>query len=108
MGIFLLLLLAVSGASMAETLYVSTDGRAGSPGTIEKPLPSLTAARDKIRELRKGGSTAPMMVLVRGGMYLLDEAFTLEPQDSGTKGKPVTYAAYTGERAVISGGRRIT
>ena len=93
---------------MAETLYVSTDGRAGSPGTIEKPLPSLTAARDRIRELRKGGSTAPMTVLVRGGMYLLDEAFTLEPQDSGTKDKPVTYAAYTGERAVISGGRRIT
>jgi parallel beta-helix repeat protein len=84
--------------SSAATLYVSTGG----------PLPTLAAARDKIRELRRAGAKGAMTVLVRGGTYFLEEPFDLTPEDSGTKDQPVTYAAYPGERAVLSGGRRIT
>jgi hypothetical protein len=48
-----------------------------------------------------------MTVLARGGTYFLDEPVVLNPEDSGTKAQPVTYAAYPGERAIVSGGRRI-
>ena len=66
-------------------------------------LPSLAAARDKIRELRRAGAKDAMTVLVRRGTYFMDEPVVLTPEDSG-----VTYAAYPGERAVLSGGKRIT
>jgi len=39
----------------------------------------------------------------RAGTYYLEETLTLAPEDSG-----VTYAAYPGERAILSGGRPIT
>jgi hypothetical protein len=102
--------------SQAAILYVSTEGRAAWSGKLAKPnaqgtdgpLPSLAAARDKIRELRRGGAQGPVTVLVRGGTYFLEEPFVLAPEDSGTKGQPVTYAAYPRERAVLSGGRRIS
>jgi hypothetical protein len=75
----------------ATTLSVSTDGQ------------SLTVARDAIRAMRRNGSAEPVTVLIHGGTYLLSEPFVLTPEDSN-----VTYAAYPGERPIISGGRRIT
>src|SRR5436305_1961975 len=89
----LCLTLALLGAAHAATLTVSPDG----------PISTLAAARDKLRELRRAGDRSPMTVTVRGGTYFLDEPLVLTPEDSG-----VTYAAAPGERAVISGGRRIT
>lgn len=79
-------------ALQADTLYVSPEG----------PLRSLAAARDKIRELRRGGNKSPMTVLVRGGTYFLTETLVLTPEDSG-----VVYAAYPNERPIITGGRKI-
>src|SRR6266542_1413984 len=66
------------------------------------PVSSLAAARDKIRELRRNGDTRTQTVVIRGGTYRLPETFQLAKEDSG-----VTYAAASGERVVISGGRRI-
>ena len=43
-----------------------------------------------------------MTVLLRGGTYFLTDCFVLGPEDSD-----VTYAAYAGERPILSGGRRI-
>jgi parallel beta-helix repeat protein len=103
----LTLILSPLAVSRAATLYVSTEGHAGASGKIDAPLPSLAAARDKIRELRQSGDKSAMTVKVRGGTYFLEETFVLTPEDSGTKALPVTYEAYPGERVVISGGRRI-
>jgi len=86
----------------AATLYVSPEGRESAPGTLEKPLASLAAARDAIRTMRRNGITGPVTVLLRGGVYRLPETFVLAPQDSD-----VSYAAYPGERPIVSGGRRI-
>jgi parallel beta-helix repeat protein len=79
----------------AATLEVSPSG----------PLRSLEEARDKIRELRKAGANEPFTVQLRAGTYRLTRPFVLEPVDSGTPEAPVVYAAYPGERVVISGGR---
>jgi hypothetical protein len=109
------LLLTMPAVCHAATLYVSTSGRAGWSGDIEEPnaaqtdgpLPTLTAARDRIRALHAAGNKAAVTVLIRGGTYQLSEPFVLEPRDSGTADAPVTYAAYPGELPIFSGGRVI-
>ena len=93
----------LAAVAPAATLYVSPQGREGAPGTLDKPLPSLAAARDALRALRAKGDNSPATVLIRGGVYRLAETLVLTPQDSD-----VTYAAYAGERPIISGGRVIT
>ncbi|OGV68834.1 MAG: hypothetical protein A3K19_01755 [Lentisphaerae bacterium RIFOXYB12_FULL_65_16] len=73
------------------------------------PLATLAGARDAVRRGRAGGALAqPVTVLVRDGVYRLSEPLTFTPEDSGSDTCPVTYAAYPGERPVISGGREIT
>lgn len=96
------IVLVAAAAAQAGTLYVSPEGRAGATGTFDRPLPSIAAARDAIRAARRAGATGPETVLLRGGFYFLPETFVLTPEDSD-----VTYAAYAGERPVLSGGRRI-
>ena len=86
----------------ATTIYISPDGQPGAPGTVERPLPSLVAARDAIREMRRNPPTGPVTVLLRGGTYRLAETLVLGPEDSD-----VTFAAYPHERPILSGGRRI-
>jgi len=97
-------------------LYVSTQGNdtwsgrwpepnaAGTDG----PFATVTRARDEVRRLKAaGGLTQPLTVRLRGGTYRLAEPIEFTPADSGTASAPVTYAAYPGERPVISGGRPI-
>ena len=48
-----------------------------------------------------------MRVVLRGGTYYLDSPLMFGPEDSGTENAPVVYAAAPGERAVLSGGRRL-
>jgi parallel beta-helix repeat protein len=86
------LALTLRAVAPAATLVVSPQG----------PLTSLAAARDAVRALRAKGDNSPATVLIHGGVYRLTETFVLTPQDSD-----VTYSAYPGERAIISGGRVI-
>ncbi len=99
------------------TLYVATDGNDQWSGTLPEPnaagtdgpLATLTGARDAIRRMKSDGPLQqPVTVQLRGGVYQLREPFTLTPQDSGSEQAPVTYAAYPGEKPVISGGQQIT
>ena len=63
----------------AVTLTTSPDGPLKTPG----------AARDIVRELRRGGGKSPMSVTVRAGTYFLDEAanfdFRLTPGSPALK-----------------------
>jgi len=66
-------------------------------------LATIFAARDALRRLRRAQQTpVPALVLVRGGTYTLSETFVLRPEDSF-----VTYAAFPGDKPVLSGGRVI-
>ena len=93
----------------AVELYVATNGRDDQAGTKEEPLATLHAVRDAIRQLKQaqGLPDGGVTVWIRGGRYFLDETFLLEPQDSGAEGKPIIYAAYPGEKVILSGGRII-
>lgn len=101
----LLLVLAASVAFAAE-VYVSPTGNDANPGTIDSPLVSLTAARDKADKLKAGNT--PVTVYLRGGTYYLSAPVEFGPSNSGTQTAPIVYSAYNGETPVISGGIRVT
>ncbi|MBM4042689.1 MAG: right-handed parallel beta-helix repeat-containing protein [Planctomycetes bacterium] len=66
---------------------------------------TLARARDEAR--RRKAAVGGAAIYVRGGPHFLGEPLVLGPQDSGTERGPVVYAAYPGEKPVLSGGRRI-
>ena len=85
-------------------LFVAPSGSDGNPGTETEPLATLAGARDRIRELRRGGKLIePVSVSVADGRYLLDETLVFTPEDSGR----VRFEA-TGDHAVIDGGFRVS
>ncbi len=103
----LLVLLASQQASAAD-FYVAPAGNDANPGTKEKPLATLEAARDAVRALKaKGPLDGPVRIHVADGHYRLSEAFVLLPQDGGTQNAPVVYEAEPGARPVFSAGRPI-
>ncbi len=96
--------------------YVSPTGDDACGGTRpdpaaaggEGPFRTLERARGAVRAHRAARPAAPVTVWLRGGTYTLQGPLILGPADGGAPGAPVTYAAYPGERPVVSGGRRIT
>jgi hypothetical protein len=106
-----------AGAKTPISLYLSPGGNDQWSGRLAEPnaqhndgpLATLTAARNKIRQLRaeKGAAAAPVTVYLRGGVYPLAEPFVLEPEDSGMADAPVVYTACAGGRPVLSGGTAI-
>lgn len=98
------------------TFYVATNGsdawsgRSADPNAAKTdgPFATLARARDAIRRLKSQGRfTQPVTVMLRGGSYELAEKLTFRPEDTGAADSPITYTSYPGERAVLSGGRRI-
>lgn len=112
-----IVLLVAGGASAAETLlYVSPQGNDAWSGALAEPnaqktdgpLETPTAARDAVRrERRNGQGKRPIRVLLRSGVYRLDGPIRFGPEDSATAEAPVTFAAYPGEKPILSGGRPI-
>ena len=92
--------------------YVAPGGNDRWSGTLAEPnekktdgpFASLERARSAVRQREKNGAT----VLIRGGIYRLKRRFDLGPQDSGTKDRPVVYAAYPGETPILDGGIPVT
>ena len=94
-------------AAADTVLYVSPDGDDSNPGTLASPLATLKGARDAVRRLNADMS-GDITVYLRGGVYRQTEPVLFEPQDSGTNGHRITYAAYEGETPVISGAQQVT
>ncbi len=70
------------------------------------PFATLERARDAVRLLKKSKST-DILVHLRGGTYVLEETVVFGPEDAGAGDSTITYAAYPGEKPVISSGREI-
>ena len=100
----------------ALDLYVAPNGNDHWSGRLpapvadgtDGPFATLQRARDEIRARKRQAIQEPVTVLLREGVYYLDETFQLTPEDSGTKSCPITYAAYPGESPIVSGGRPVT
>ncbi|MBI4603773.1 MAG: right-handed parallel beta-helix repeat-containing protein [Planctomycetes bacterium] len=105
-GCLLLFGAPLAGEAGDADLHVAPGGSDADPGTREKPLRSLEAARDLLRQRRRSGqSTGGATVWIHGGLYLREATFELGEEDSGTEGLPVSYRAYPGEEARLAGGR---
>ena len=94
-------------------LFVSPEGNDTWSGTLaapnaessDGPLATLATARDVIRRRKAEGPLAnPIRVLVRSGTYRVAGPIVFGAEDSGIKEAPITYAAFPGEKPVISGG----
>ena len=119
-----LLALEPDGASRAgiphakgKVFYVSPRGNDAWSGKLAEPnragtdgpFATLARARDAIRAMQaRQPLRKPVTVYVRGGVYTLNATLVFLPEDSGTAQCPITYAAYPGEKPVLSGGRAIT
>src|SRR5947209_6234680 len=98
----------VAEPSVEADFIVATTGSDDNPGTAAKPFATLARARDAVRKLKAGGPPKGVTVLVRGGTYALKETLVFGPEDSGRPERRIVYAAYPGEKPVLSGGRAIT
>ena len=92
----------------SQNIYISPTGADTNPGTIEKPLASLTAARDRAREFRKSNSAGqPVEIVALEGEYFMMQPLDLNIEDSGTGSSPLIILAEPGKKAVFRGGVRI-
>ena len=83
-------------------------GKLSEPNDSDGPFKTLKRAREAVRALlRTLPKRRPVRVVLRGGTYYLKQTLEFGPEDSGTEGAPVVYAAAHGEKVVISGGRRL-
>jgi hypothetical protein len=97
-----------SASNTDLSLYVSTTGDDNNPGTINQPFKTIYKARDYIRANKTTTASGNVTVNLRGGEYFLPDTFKLEAQDSAADGYTITYQSYTGENAILSGGRKLT
>ena len=100
--------LAIPAGAQDSMLYVAPTGDDTNPGTEAQPFRTLPRAQQEVRKIITGGLSGNVTVALRDGTYYFPETLTFDNRDSGTRDHSITYAAYPGEKVVLSGGRRIT
>ena len=108
---------------MANTIdiFVSPSGADTNPGTEKRPVATIRKGLSLLGAKRRAAKApAGGRVILRGGTYFQRRTLTLGKADSGVPPViikntledraplPTVIASYPGERAVLSGGRRIT
>lgn len=88
-------------------LWVSPAGDDANPGTADRPLRTLAAARDHVRGLNQA-MTADLTVFIGAGTYRLAQPLLFTSADSGTGGHAVVYRAAPGGPVILSGGAAVT
>jgi len=91
-------------------IYIAPNGNDTWSGALPKPKdgdgPVATIARaQELVRARRLSQAGPITVLLRGGTYRISEPLTFGPADSGSRAAPITWAAYPGEKPIVSGGR---
>ncbi|MDQ1317675.1 MAG: hypothetical protein QG588_1328, partial [Candidatus Poribacteria bacterium] len=98
---------AMSQETEKVEFYVAKDGNDNNIGTETKPFATIQHARDEVRKMIKQGLNTDIIVLIRGGIYYLNESLIFNAEDSGTEKYSITYVAYPGENVSIVGGTEI-
>jgi hypothetical protein len=89
---------------------VSTAARDEWPGRLADPAANNTDGQMATLERPScgwqncAGSTAAIVIAIRGVTYYLDQPLELVPADSGTEHSPTIYTAFGDQRPVLSGG----
>jgi hypothetical protein len=90
--------------SNTATIYVSPLGQDTNPGTQKSPVRSLTRAQVLAR--KAVSQKRNVLVYLRGGRYELSAPLRFDQNDT-LGNQQVTYAAYPGDKPVLSGGEPI-
>ena len=65
--------------------------------------------QQEIRSIKENGQfLSPITVYLEGGNYKLTEPLILNPGDSGSPEKIITFKALSGEKPVFNGGRSLS
>ncbi len=93
----------------AQDIYVSKGGNDINPGTKEKPVASLEAARDLIRQYKATNDLpkAGITVWIGKGQYDQKKPFILNENDSGEPNAPIVWRALPDEKVSVTGGKSI-
>ena len=96
----------------AAVFYVAATGSDAAEGSEDRPFRTLERARDAVRGLKKShGGMLPkggVRIMIAGGAYPAQQAFSLTSEDSGTVEAPVIYQTKSGQMPILRGGVRIT
>lgn len=93
-------------AASPSALYVSPSGSDANPGTLAAPFRTIDKARAAVRALNRA-MASDITVFLRGGEYPLTRTLEFGALDSGRNGHNVVYAAYPGEKPILTGGRKL-
>ncbi|MBN1541128.1 right-handed parallel beta-helix repeat-containing protein [candidate division KSB1 bacterium] len=106
---WLILLMAIPAVVLpAADLIVAPNGDDRNPGTLERPLATLTAARNEVRDLLTSGTAFDTVtVALREGVYRITETVVLDERDSAPTGRRIVYRSFPGETARLLGGSLI-
>jgi hypothetical protein len=88
----------------STVFYISVNGNDKNNGSMEKPFATIEKAKEQVRKLIKKGLRKDVLVFLRTGTYKISDTIIFTEQDSGNDNYSVIYAAYPGEKVVISGG----
>ncbi len=88
-----------ANSAAGATFVVAPNGDDRNPGTRERPLATLVAARDAARKAGEG----PHRIVVMPGEYFLTETLVLDARDSG-----LTIEADPSGKAILYGGTILT
>jgi len=106
--IIVMVLISVGHVS-AQKIYLSPKGNDNNPGTNDKPLATLIAARNKAREIRKSGPVnQPVEIVALEGEYSMMQPLELTSDDSGTSTAPLIFRADNGAKVNFTAGFPIT
>lgn len=101
-------LIGGSVIASAADLHVSPAGDDANPGSPDRPLATLTGARDAIRSLKQGGPLREAVTVhFAGGTYFLDRPVDFTQEDSGTETARITYIADRDATVRLTGGREV-
>jgi len=86
----------------AIKIYVTPDG--SGDGSRENPFGEISDAQNKAREIiSRGYPEDGVAVMIKGGVYELDQTISFTSADSGTEKSPVIYEAYDGDVTLTLG-----
>ena len=102
LGVMLMSGLSVSARELV--IRVSPAGNDSWKGSEEKPLASLTGARNFLRKQPDRKSFDRIRVVIEEGLYRMPKPLILTPEDSGSPDCPIIYEAAPGAKPIFSGG----
>lgn len=101
--LIIIMLILDQESTFSQKIYLSPAGNDSNPGTIDKPLASLPAARDLARSVRSENHQQPVEIIALKGEYFMFQPLELNNSDAGSLQSPTIFKAESGTKAIFRG-----